>query len=66
MRSGNKVRITAQLIRAHTEKHLWAESYDRDLSEVLALQRVGINPGKSASIPAEIPRFPGTVRSTPI
>jgi TolB-like protein/Tfp pilus assembly protein PilF len=39
MRSGNKVRITAQLIRARAEKHLWAESYDRDLSEMLALQR---------------------------
>jgi serine/threonine-protein kinase len=39
MRSGNKVRITAQLIRARAEQHLWAESYDRDLSEVLELQR---------------------------
>jgi len=39
MRSGNKVRITAQLIRARQEQHLWAESYDRDLSEVLGLQR---------------------------
>jgi len=39
MRSGNKVRITAQLIRAREEQHLWAESYDRDLSEVLELQR---------------------------
>ena len=39
MRSGNKVRITAQLIRARAEQHLWAESYDRDLSEVLGLQR---------------------------
>lgn len=39
MRSGNQVRITAQLIRASSDKHLWAESYDRDLSEVLGLQR---------------------------
>jgi len=39
MRSGNKVRITAQLIRAREQQHLWAESYDRDLSEVLGLQR---------------------------
>jgi serine/threonine protein kinase/tetratricopeptide (TPR) repeat protein len=39
MRSGSKVRITAQLIRARAEQHLWAESYDRDLSEVLGLQR---------------------------
>jgi TolB-like protein/DNA-binding winged helix-turn-helix (wHTH) protein len=39
MRSGDRVRITAQLIRAATDEHLWAESYDRDLSDVLALQR---------------------------
>ncbi|MBK5293982.1 MAG: protein kinase [Acidobacteriia bacterium] len=39
MRSGDKVRITAQLIQARGDQHLWAESYDRDLSEVLGLQR---------------------------
>jgi eukaryotic-like serine/threonine-protein kinase len=38
MRSGNKVRITAQLIHVPTEKHLWAESYERDLRDVLSLQ----------------------------
>ena len=38
MRSGNKVRITAQLIEALTEQHLWGESYDRDLGDVLRLQ----------------------------
>lgn len=32
------MRITAQLIRAATDQHLWAESYERDLSDVLALQ----------------------------
>jgi tetratricopeptide (TPR) repeat protein len=32
------VRITAQLIRASTDQHLWAESYDRDLKDVLTLQ----------------------------
>jgi TolB-like protein len=37
-RSGGKVRITAQLIEAPTDKHLWASSYDRDLRDVLALQ----------------------------
>jgi TolB-like protein/DNA-binding winged helix-turn-helix (wHTH) protein/Tfp pilus assembly protein PilF len=37
-RTGNKVRITAQLIRATTDKHVWAQTYDRDLSDVLALQ----------------------------
>ena len=38
LRSGNKVRITAQLIQAHTDKHLWAQSYEADLSDTLALQ----------------------------
>ena len=36
--SGNRVRITAQLVDARTDKHLWAEDYDRDLSNVLLLQ----------------------------
>lgn len=39
MRSGDRIRITAQLIRGATDEHLWAESYDRDLRDVLALQR---------------------------
>jgi TolB-like protein/Tfp pilus assembly protein PilF len=37
-RSGNQVRITAQLIRAATDKHLWAETYERDSHDILALQ----------------------------
>ncbi|HVP78275.1 MAG TPA: adenylate/guanylate cyclase domain-containing protein [Thermodesulfobacteriota bacterium] len=37
-RSGEKVRITAQLIDAITGYHLWAERYDRDLKEIFALQ----------------------------
>ena len=37
-RSGGRVRITANLVRASPEMHLWAESYERDLREVLALQ----------------------------
>jgi len=37
-RSGDKVRITAQLIDAMTGYHLWAERYDRDLKEIFALQ----------------------------
>ncbi|HKO04277.1 MAG TPA: protein kinase [Candidatus Acidoferrales bacterium] len=37
-RSGDRVRITAQLIEARTDRHLWAESYDRDLRDILALQ----------------------------
>ena len=38
-RSGDRVRITAQLIDAPHDKHLWARSYERKLEEVLTLQR---------------------------
>jgi TolB-like protein/DNA-binding winged helix-turn-helix (wHTH) protein/Tfp pilus assembly protein PilF len=37
-RSGNRVRINAQLIYAPQEQHLWADTYDRDLQDVLTLQ----------------------------
>jgi TolB-like protein/Tfp pilus assembly protein PilF len=37
-REGNRVRIAAQLIDAKTDRHIWADSYDRDLTSVLALQ----------------------------
>jgi adenylate cyclase len=37
-RAGNRVRITAQLIDAETDTHLWAEQYDRLLEDVFALQ----------------------------
>ncbi len=37
-RSGERVRITAQLIDAMTGYHLWAERYDRDLKEIFVLQ----------------------------
>ncbi len=39
LRSGERVRITAQLVQAATDTHLWAESYERDLSDILALQK---------------------------
>ena len=38
MRSGNRVRITAQLIAAPQDQHLWAETYEGELRNVLALQ----------------------------
>jgi TolB-like protein/DNA-binding winged helix-turn-helix (wHTH) protein len=38
IRSGQRVRITAQLIQARTDQHLWAETYDRDLGDILNLQ----------------------------
>jgi TolB-like protein/class 3 adenylate cyclase/Tfp pilus assembly protein PilF len=37
-RAGNRVRVTAQLIDARTDTHLWAERYDRDLADVFAIQ----------------------------
>ena len=39
LRSGKRVRITAQLIRALNDKHLWAESYEGDVGDTLALQK---------------------------
>lgn len=38
VRSGDRVRITAQLIQAQGDRHIWARSYERDLRDVLALQ----------------------------
>jgi TolB-like protein/Tfp pilus assembly protein PilF len=38
LRVGGRIRITAQLINAANESHLWAESYERNLRDVLALQ----------------------------
>jgi adenylate cyclase len=37
-RSGNRVRVTAQLIDALTGNHLWAERYDRDIKDIFAVQ----------------------------
>ncbi len=37
LRVGNRVRITAQLIRGSNDEHLWAEDYDRDLRDILNL-----------------------------
>lgn len=38
VRSGQHVRVTAQLIRASADQHLWAETYERDLGDALQLQ----------------------------
>ena len=37
-RAGNKVRVTGQLIKAATDEHVWAKSYDRDLTDIFAIQ----------------------------
>ncbi len=38
MRDGNRIRVTAQLIRAATDEHFWSETYDRQLSDVFSLE----------------------------
>lgn len=61
LRSGERVQIRAQLIRAATDRHIWSETYERDLHDVLALQseiaqavvreiRVKIMPGERARL----------------
>jgi adenylate cyclase len=63
-RSEDKVRITAQLIQAKTNHHLWAERYDRDLKDIFAIQdeitmkiitelRVKLTDGEQARVSAK-------------
>jgi serine/threonine protein kinase/Tfp pilus assembly protein PilF len=60
-RASNRVRVTAQLIDARTDAHLWAEHYDRPLDDVFAIQseiaktiaeqlRAKLSPGEKAAI----------------
>jgi adenylate cyclase len=37
-KAGNRVRITVQLIDGETDRHIWAERYDRDLEDIFAIQ----------------------------
>jgi adenylate cyclase len=37
-KSGNRIRVTAQLVEAGTGNHVWAERYDRDLADIFAVQ----------------------------
>jgi TolB-like protein/DNA-binding winged helix-turn-helix (wHTH) protein/Flp pilus assembly protein TadD len=61
LRSGSRIRITAQLIQASADKHLWAQSYEGDLRDTLALQskvareiagqiRIKLNPQEQAGL----------------
>jgi TolB-like protein/DNA-binding winged helix-turn-helix (wHTH) protein/Tfp pilus assembly protein PilF len=61
LRSGDQVRITAQLIQAPDDKHLWAESYEGNVRDTLALQnkvaaaiaeqiRIKLNPQEQAAL----------------
>jgi adenylate cyclase len=63
-RAGNRVRITAQLIDAATGAHLWAERYDRDLTDIFEVQddvtRRIVDALKLTLSPAENARFTGS------
>jgi adenylate cyclase len=37
-KAGNRIRVTAQLVEAETGKHVWAERYDRNLTDIFAVQ----------------------------
>src|SRR5204862_7087738 len=61
LRAGGQVRITAQLIEARDDKHLWSDSYDGDLRDTLTLQntvaaaiaeqiRINLNPQEHATL----------------
>ena len=61
LRSGDQVRITAQLIEASTDKHLWSQSYEGQLRDTLSLQsdvaraiagqiRINLNPQEQAAL----------------
>jgi len=61
LRSGDRVRITAQLIEASADKHLWSQSYEGELRDTLALQnqvaraiadqiRINLNPQEQAAL----------------
>src|SRR6266404_620970 len=65
-RAGNRVRITAQLIDAQTGGHLWADRFDRELSDVFAVQdevtrrivdalKIKLSPGEAAMLDAVKP-----------
>jgi TolB-like protein/Tfp pilus assembly protein PilF len=66
LRSQHKVRVTAQLIDVATDRHLWAETYDRDLRDMVALQAdVAVSIAKAIGtkvMPSELGRV-NTARS---
>lgn len=59
-RAGSRVRITAQLVQAREMTQLWAESYDRDISDSLAIQReVAMKIARSLELALKRPRASG-------
>jgi TolB-like protein/DNA-binding winged helix-turn-helix (wHTH) protein/Tfp pilus assembly protein PilF len=69
VRSGNRVRINAQLIQAVPERHLWANAYERDLADVVALQgdvaRAIVTEIQIKLTPQELARLAGPRRVNP-
>ena len=64
LRAGDTVRVTAQLIEARSDRHLWADTYDRELSDILALHsdlaRAIVDEIRVAVTPEEESRFADT------
>lgn len=69
VRSGNRARITAQLIDARSDRHLWAATYDRDLHDLLSVEseiaatitrqvQISLNPNVRARLAAPVPVDP--------
>lgn len=73
-KEGNRVRVSAQLIEAASDRHLWAESYDRSIESVLKLQsevartvtreiRVQLSPAESSRLAEVTPISPAAYES---
>lgn len=70
-RSGDRVRVTAELVHAATDRHLWAQTYERSVADVLAVQaeiarsvafsvRAALTPAERAVLDATpVPSHPG-------
>jgi TolB-like protein/DNA-binding winged helix-turn-helix (wHTH) protein/Tfp pilus assembly protein PilF len=65
-RSGSRVRITAQLVRAREMTHLWSESYDRDVADSLSIQsEVAMKIAKSLELALRGPQTATAPKSFP-
>ena len=69
LRAGNMIRVTAQLIEARSDRHIWADNFDRELNNILALYadvtreivnhiRVAVTPDEAASLAISRPVNP--------
>ena len=62
VRSGNRIRITAQLVHAASDRHLWAQAFERDMHDVLALY-TDVSEAIAKEIHAKIDRSATGVRT---